>query len=390
VPPDGLISSADPALAIDQLLTRAPLTPEQVDAFLKRDEVPLIEGLQCTFLYRGEAERVEVVHRVVGLPPRIPLDRLRGTDLWWTTIELPEESRVEYRLAVTRHGHTEEHDDPLNPRVAHNPFGTNSVVHGAGYEVPEWTQPDPEAREGALEELVVASSALGGERRVTLYLPARFRRTARYPLLVVHDGGDYLRYASAKTVLDNLIHRLDIPELVAAFSHPGDRLVEYPDDPGHTAYVATELVPELETQLPLQAQPRGRVLMGSSFGGVATLSVAVRYPRLFGGLMVESGSFLFTDIGRAHGGGPAFDPVVEFVNRYRARPRRVADRLHVSCGIYEPLIVPNRAMVPVFRATGMDVRWVEARDGHNWENWRDRLRDGLTWLLPGPAKYVYE
>ena len=50
----------------------------------------------------------------------------------------------------------------------------------------------------------------------------------------------------------------------------------------------------------------------------------------------------------------------------------------MSCGIYEPLITPNRSMVPVFREAGMTVRYVEARDGHNWEDWRDRLRDGLV------------
>jgi S-formylglutathione hydrolase FrmB len=33
----------------------------------------------------------------------------------------------------------------------------------------------------------------------------------------------------------------------------------------------------------------------------------------------------------------------------------------------------------------MQVRYVEARDGHTWENWRDRLRDALTWVLPGPG-----
>jgi len=29
-------------------------------------------------------------------------------------------------------------------------------------------------------------------------------------------------------------------------------------------------------------------------------------------------------------------------------------------------------------------------DGHSWENWRDRLRDGLSYVFPGPRKYVYE
>lgn len=104
-----------------------------------------------------------------------------------------------------------------------------------------------------------------------------------------------------------------------------------------------------------------------------------------------SGSFVFTDIGAVdHGGGPVFDPVVRFVNRYRDRPRRVADRLFVSCGVYEPLIMPNRSIVHTFESTGMTVRFVETRDGHDWENWRDTLRDALSWVYPGPQKLVYE
>jgi enterochelin esterase family protein len=47
-------------------------------------------------------------------------------------------------------------------------------------------------------------------------------------------------------------------------------------------------------------------------------------------------------------------------------------------------------MIPLLSATGMQVRLVEARDGHNWENWRDRSREGLSWLLPGPLMFVYE
>ena len=64
--------------------------------------------------------------------------------------------------------------------------------------------------------------------------------------------------------------------------------------------------------------------------------------------------------------------------------------LHLTCGVDEPLIGPNRSMVPTFESTGMAVRFLETRDGHSWENWRDRLRDGLTWVFPGPQKLVYE
>ena len=64
--------------------------------------------------------------------------------------------------------------------------------------------------------------------------------------------------------------------------------------------------------------------------------------------------------------------------------------MFVSCGTYESLIHYNRSIFPVLQKTGADVRLVEVPDGHNWENWRDRLREGLTWLFPGPLWMVYE
>jgi enterochelin esterase family protein len=106
-------------------------------------------------------------------------------------------------------------------------------------------------------------------------------------------------------------------------------------------------------------------------------------------LLLQSGSFAFTDIGDRNHRGPLFDPVVAMINRYRADPTVVSEKVFVSVGMYESLIYENRSLAPVFESTGMDVRYVEARDGHNWENWRDRLRDGLSWLLPGPFLHVY-
>jgi enterochelin esterase family protein len=377
-------------LAINRLRERRPAEPAAIDRFLARHDVPIVEGARCTFLYRGEADQVSLVHRAVGLPEHIPLRRLYLTDLWYVVVELPEGSRFEYQLEVARGDQRERINDPLNPRLAHSPVGSSSVCYARGYEVPEWTQPDPVSRPGSLVDLVVPSRALRRDCRVTLYLPARFRRTARYPLLIVHDGGDYLKYASAKTVLDNLIHRLDVAETIAAFVSPGDRLVEYANSAAHARYLTAELIPRLEAEFPLAAAPSGRCLMGASFGAVAALSTAFRYPQVYGSLLLQSGSFVFTDIGNDHGGGPAFEPVVKFVNRYRAAPRRVADRVFVSCGVYEPLIIRNRSMVPTFEAAGMAVRYVEARDGHSWENWRDRLREGLSWIFPGPQKFFYE
>lgn len=329
-------------------------------------------------------------HSVIGLPRELEMHRLPGSDLWYAVIELPTGSRVEYKLEVVRDGRGELIDDPLNPRRAHSPLGSTSVVVGDGYRKPSWAVEDPEARAGELVELALPSRALARDRRVTVYLPARFRRTTTYPLLIVHDGGDYLEFAALKTVLDNLIHRQDMTEVIAVLTYPENRLVEYANDPRHARFLTRELLSSMEARFPAGGAPQRRCLMGSSFGAVASLSTAYRNPGVYGSLLLQSGSFAFTDIGNDHGGGPAFDPVVRFVNAFRDRPRRVVDRAFVSCGVYEPLIYYNRSMVPVLQATGMDVRYVESRDGHNWVSWRDRLRDAFSWLFPGAQKLVYE
>ena len=377
-------------LAINRLRDRKPLDAAAVDRFLARHEVPIVEGPRCTFLYRGEADEVFLTQRIVGLPELLPLRRLRGTDLWYLVLELPQGSRVNYQLEIRRGDQSERINDPLNEKVSYSPVGTSSVCFGYGYDSPEWTAFDPDARPGDLVDLTVRSRALRRDCPVTVYLPARFRRTASYPLLFVHDGPDFLQYAAAKTVLDNLIHRLDVAETIVAFLHPQDRLTEYANSTSYSRFLTSELLPRLETELPLAAKRSARCLMGSSFGAVASLSAAVRAPDTYGSLILMSGSFVFTDIGSDHGGGEVFDPVVKFVNKYRSRPTHVADRLFVSCGVYEPLIVQNRSMVPTFESAGMNVRYVEARDGHNWENWRDRLRDALSWVYPGPQKFYYE
>lgn len=378
-----------PKLAINRLRERGA-EPSRVDRFLQRHQIPIIEGEKCTFCFRGEADEVWVCHRIVGRPDRVPMRRLPNSDLWFTVLELPAGSRVEYQIEVRRGEAYERFNDPLNPKLAHSPVGSSSVCQASGYTEPEWAMFDPDSRHGELIDLVQQSSALRRDSTCRVYLPARFRATRRYPLLVVHDGDDFLNFAAMKNVLDNLIHRRDMAETVVAFTNPGDRLREYANSAQHARFLTAELIPRLESELPLLGNPAGRCLMGASFGAVASLATAYRYPEHFGSLVLQSGSFVFTDIGDDHGGGPAFDPVVRFMNRYRRAPKRVVDRMFMSCGIYEPLIVPNRSMVTVFRGTGTEVRYTEARDGHSWEDWRDRLREGLSWIFPGEQQYYYE
>ncbi|GJM44126.1 MAG: hypothetical protein DHS20C21_09680 [Gemmatimonadota bacterium] len=375
-------------LAIREL-ERGIVSRATVDAFLAAHDFPIVEGTSVTFVWRGDASAVNLRHWIYGLPSSQPLRRIAHSDLWCVTVQLPESSRVEYKFEIVYGNQRQWIEDPLNDDRARDPFGANSVCHTAGHEEPDWTREDPDARPGTMEEITVDSEALGGPRTVQLYYPARYRTTRRYPLVVAHDGPDYLNYSGLKTILDNLIHRLEIPGMIVALIDSERRLVEYADYEPHDRFVAEELVPQLERDLPLEGTRSGRCLMGASFGAVACFSAAVRYPDLFGRLLLQSGSFAFSDVG-VNERGPVFDSVVDLVNRYRDEPVRIADRVFVSCGTYESLIYENRSLVPLLQAAGMDIRYVEARDGHNWENWRDRLREGLSWLYPGPLWMVYE
>jgi enterochelin esterase-like enzyme len=377
--------------AIRELLAQGPSIDDAwVDAWMQGRSFPLVEGKNATIVWRGDADEVRLRHFIFGLETSQPLARIEGTNVWYLDLEIPPRSRIEYKLEIRRGEHNKWIRDPQNPHLARDPFGANSVLQGAGYEIPAWTRPDPKARPGTLEPFSMRSEAFGQARTGHLYLPARFRRTRQYPLLVIHDGSDYLKYSGLKVVLDNLIERLEIPPLIAVFVDSPDRLREYANDERHARFLTEELAPRLAKKLPIIDTPRGRCLMGASFGGVAALSTAVRYPGFWGRLLLQSGSFAFTDIGHTTHRGPLFNPVVEFMNGFRENPTSISERVFMSCGVYESLIYENRSLVPLLDETGMQVRFVEARDGHNWENWRDRTREGLSWLFPGPLMMIYE
>ena len=76
--------------------------------------------------------------------------------------------------------------------------------------------------------------------------------------------------------------------------------------------------------------------MGASFGGVASLWTAWNHPGVFGKLLLQSGSFVFTDVGH-HGRGPLWDPVVGFINDFRLDPARIDAQVFASCGTFESL-----------------------------------------------------
>ena len=340
-------------LAIAEMVHASAPTDEAIQAFLDHHEFPLAEGGKVTFVFRGEADEVRLRHWVYGLSSSETLHRIRGTDLWYHVLELPEKSRVEYKLEVTRGGDVQWIQDPLNPHLARDPFGANSVAHGWGYETPEWTRTDPSARQGNAGGSGLPERGTG-RAAPHHHLPAGAfsHHPAVPPPSGPRRGG---------------LHGVCRPEDGAGQPHPPagdpggggwrscthrDRMEQYRASEAHARYLAEELVPQLESELPLMGTPEGRCLMGASLGAVASLSTAVqlsrdvraaaapvRVLRVLRHREARTGTRL-----RSHRG---------IRERLSARiPRRSAEKVFVSCGTYESLIYENRSLVPLLQSHG--------------------------------------
>jgi enterochelin esterase family protein len=343
------------------------------------ESFPITEPGVCTFAFCGPVISVRLAHFGVGLPEDLAFEPLEESEWWVLALALPDGTRLEYKLDVVDSFGNRFIEDPLNPNVASHPFGANSVCEAFGYVEPLWAQQADDVPRGTYTDIGVWSDAYGRDTAVTVYRAATVDGPA--PVVIVHDGGDYLRYADAGTVLDNLVHGGVIPPVVAAFIQPQERLVEYADDPRHATYLTKELVPRLEADFEALAEPDARCLVGASFGAVASLASAATAPGFFGRLLLQSGSFAGAGHGCRPRPEPLWRPVQRFVAGLVARPEVVSERIFVSCGAYESLICENRALVPVLSSTGMDVRFVESLGGHNWACWRDTIGQGLPWLL---------
>ncbi len=251
--------------AVDALLAAGVPDAGAVDAFVGGHAFPLVEPGWATFAFRGEAGQVDMLRWIHGGADRRGFERVPGTDLWLLRLAVEDAGRFEYKLAVAHDGREEWILDQLNPARAEDPFGQNSVARTLGYAQPEWSAPRG-APAGRIEEMAVESRAFGEWRFARLYLPAGHDPERAYPLVVIHDGDDFMTYTDLPVVLDNLIDAGDIPPVVAALVQTRDRPGEYARGRRHARYLVQELLPAVAARVRVSVDPADRVLLGEPRG----------------------------------------------------------------------------------------------------------------------------
>lgn len=332
--------------------------------------------------YTGEADAV----RLATFMPRFPKD-LAFTEVavgrWELELDLPEGARIEYLLEVERDGARHAFPDPTNPDRASNPFGANSVATGPGYVPPPWSGMRPPW--GVTLEIRVASLEYGGRRHHHLHTPADCSPDAPLPLLVVHDGSDYLRFAGLARCVAWLMAQGTMPAHRLLLLEPRHRHEEYTGSGRHTSHVVDEVIPHVRRLHHVVGDP---VVMGASLGAVAAWHIVHEAPERFSGALLQSGTFAFEP--HPELSEQMYDAISKFVTRAEHHPLPMP--VAVSCGRYESLIDWNRRVAASLAGAGVDVWFKEAWAGHDWGAWADSLVGGLSHIYrenhalvpPGP------
>jgi enterochelin esterase-like enzyme len=320
--------------------------------------------------FEGEADSVNLVTFMPGFPKGLAFDH-RPPDEWWLDLDLPEQARIEYRIEVVRDGSAFTVKDPDNPESADNPFGSNSVAHGPRYRRPDWKGYDGPT--GSVSEVRVASLEYGGRRHHHVYTPANHGPDDPLPMLVAHDGSDYVRYAGLDRCLEWMIATGLLAPHRILMLEPRNRHEEYIASTRHSHHVIDEVIPHVRRRHHVHGQP---ILLGASLGAVAAWHVAAQSPESFGGVFLQSGTFAF----EAHPElpEPMQTSIADFVTR--AIHRRLPMPVAMSCGRYESLIQWNRRVADALSAAGNRVALRPAWAGHDWGAWSDSLIWGLTFL----------
>jgi enterochelin esterase-like enzyme len=357
-------------------------------------------ALQEVRLYQ-EVQRPRVgpaFTRVAAGPGRAPT--------WELDFPRPAVDRMEYQLALRYPGAGPVLlPDPANPLRADGPFGEKSVIEFPGYQPPAWLaaappaaptdQGTPPIHRGttpavprtppATTGLAVPSRVLGARVPVEVWRSPGGRRRRPgdpLPMLVVHDGPEYARYAALLDLLTVATADGRLPPMRAALLAPVDRNEHYSASPAWSRTLVSEVLPALQALAPTPPGRRHLVGMGASLGALATLAAAGTAPASFGGLFLQSGSF-FRPVADAHERDfPRFRRITRFVDDLAAGGGSAEPAsATLTCGTVEENLHGNRVVRDALAARGWQVALTEHRDAHNWVSWRDTFDPWLVGLL---------
>lgn len=352
------LPGAERGAVIDSFMNAAGAFP-----YIERDTL-------AHFIYRGTASSVTVPGDANGWnPAAFPMQNVSATNFWYYSRIFEADARLDYKYVLNGSNWIL---DPLNPHRINGGFGPNSELR-----MPDWVFP-PEVLyytdipHGSLLDTVFFSSSLGNSRTIRVYTPPAYSGgSEHYPVVVLHDGLEYISLAQADNVLDYLIHHRRIEPVIAVFVPPVNRSAEYAGNlqNAFTTFIVSELLVWLEQRFRTRNEPSQRATLGASNGGNIALWLAYSHPDVFGNVAAQS-SNVQSSISSGLENGPQLNL-----------------RFYLDLGTYDiAVLIPLvRNLRQILDDRGYEYRYVEYHEGHSWGNWRAHVDNALEMFFPGDS-----
>lgn len=235
---------------------------------------------------------------------------------------------------------------------------------------------------GSIQDITLYSKELGEEVDMLLYLPPTFSTLYKYSLLIAQDGRDYFTLGRIATLAGELIGERQIDNTIIVgipYKNVEDRREKYhPNGSRHEAYIrflAHELVPYLDKELPTYQMGHGRALIGDSLAGTVSLLAGLSYPHTFGKLILQSPYVNGYVLDKAKTFGEPH--LLEIYHSIGQKETAV----ETTDGKTKDFITPNRELHHVMKDRRFSHYYREFDGDHTWTHWQPDLKCALLKML---------
>ncbi|WP_059102526.1 alpha/beta hydrolase [Shouchella shacheensis] len=237
--------------------------------------------------------------------------------------------------------------------------------------------------EGTLSELTIESSYLKDTIKLSVYKPANYTPLKSYSLLVCQDGSDYFQLGRIPRQAEALIEEMEMREsIIVGVPYPDvqTRKTWYHPDSEHASdyrrFLACELLPFLEKELPTEPLSNGRTLAGDSLAATVSLQTALEYPSLFGQVIMHSPYVNETVKSAVQSYNKNDSLTIYHVIGTEETVVKTTD------GSKEDFLTPNRELRALLEETHFSYTYHEFEGNHTWTHWQKDLPRALKTVLP--------
>lgn len=335
---------------------------------------------QVHFIYRGDATDMGIVGDMIGARREDPMKRVPGTDLFYYSIRLEPDARINYYFVKN---YEERIPDPRNSRLTYDFQATpNSWVSMPSWKEPSYFDDASEERRGRIETKELKSKARpAGSIQYEVYLPAGYDKgDERYPSIYLFDGPSAKSVGMVVNSFDNLMGVSARPSIVVLIGDvkTGEKPLEDQMEEAKTQdnMVASELVQEIDASYRTITDPTLRAIVGVGFYTFDALNITFLHPGLFGSIACQS-TFIMQEDGV---------PLKKAIRTASEQPLR----MYMDWGSYDmratregwDMVVANREFNAYLRSKGYYPAGGEVHDGSGWSSWRNRTDKWMTALFP--------